>query len=147
MNTRKALAYVAATFLTLVGLGALVIGIWLMLDTNGTSLGMTVELLKNTPFKDFYIPGLVLFTFNGIFGLIAANLSFQKHQYAGKATMLIGVGMILWISTQIYWIGWGSWLIPTFLVIGVVEIVLGILMELQSTDHGIFRSHHGSLAH
>lgn len=147
MKTGKVLMYGTAVFLTIIGFAAVICGASLMVDPDGTGLGMTVELLKNSPFKDFFIPGLALVTVNGILSLIGAYFAFKNRQYAGLVTVFLGAAMITWISFQVYWIGWESWLQQTFLVVGVVEIVLGFAIVQQGSNHRIYRGRHDSHAH
>lgn len=150
MNKEKLLDYSTSIFLTLIGLGAIAAGIGFILQPDGTSVGMSVDLLKNSPFEDFLIPGITLLAINGIFSLIGALLSFIGHRFAGITTMLLGVAMIIWISAQVYWMGWESWLQPTFLVVGTIEMALGLFMDVQHhKNRGLFRGHghHNTHAH
>ncbi|MGG3470281.1 hypothetical protein ABES02_22700 [Neobacillus pocheonensis] len=148
MNKTKVLSYGTGAFLSLIGLGAIAAGMGLVLEPDGSGLGMSLDLLRDSPFEDFLIPGITLLAVNGICSLIAALLSFINHRFAGKITGLLGVAMIIWISAQVYWIGWESWLEPTFLVVGVVEMILGYFLNALNPDnHGLFTGHHGTHAH
>ncbi|MEZ4621512.1 MAG: hypothetical protein R2867_39255 [Caldilineaceae bacterium] len=49
-----------------IGIGAVAGGLGLALDPSGASLGTPLELLEETPFTTFLIPGIVLFTVNGL---------------------------------------------------------------------------------
>ncbi len=55
-----------------ISLGAIPAGISFLLDPSGKGLGMATDLLKNSPFINFFIPGLYLLSINGIGNLIGA---------------------------------------------------------------------------
>lgn len=146
MNTKKALFYSTGVLLSLIGLSASAVGIALIVAPEG-GYGLTLELLQDSPFKDYLIPGIILLAVIGIGSMGGAVLAFMKHRFTPSATMVLGLAMIIWISAQVYWMGWQSWLQPTFLAIGVVELGLGFFMnEWNQENHGMFH-HRGTHAH
>jgi hypothetical protein len=148
MNKRKAFSYGMAVFLLLVGFASISQGFILIIQPDGGGSGLPLELLADTPFKDFLIPGIALLTFNGFGSLIGAFLVYKNHQLAGKMTTLLGIAMIIWISTQVYWIGFASWLQPTFLFVGASEMIIGYLLEaLHHRKWNIFKGPHDFQAH
>ena len=150
MKTFKALSYGTVGLLILIGIGAVLAGLGFILEPDGSGLGMSVKLLKDSPFNDFLIPGITLLVVNGIFSLVVAYLVYIENRYAGNATIVLGIAMIIWISAQVYWIGWVSGLQPLLLVIGCIEMGLGYyLNRVYNRPHGMFKSnsHHDSHAH
>lgn len=147
MDKAKVLSYSTGTLLTLVGLGAVATGLGLMLEPTGEGLGFSLSLLKDSPFDDYLIPGILLFSIHGIASLIGALLAFRNNRFTGIATMLLGISMVIWIVAQVVWIGSQSWLQPTFLVVGCVELALGILIIDQHIERGIFFGHHHTHVH
>lgn len=148
MNKRKALAVGTADFLLFIGAGAIVCGLMFILSPDGSRLGMTVDLLEDSPFKDFFIPGITLLAVNGVLSIIAALLLFFHYRHAGFGVMILGTLMLIWIAAQVYWIGWQSWLQPAFLAVGVLELLIGFLLEAQYHDNwGRFGRNHDSHAH
>lgn len=115
--------------LLFVGIGAIAAGVGFIQKPDGKSLGMTVDLLENSPFTDFLIPGIVLFTVNGLGSLFGAYLCFKHKKMAGAFTSILGIVMIIWISAQAYWIGLQSWLQPTFFIVGILEIIFGLMIK------------------
>ncbi len=75
---------------TFIGVGALAGGLMLMLEPSGSGMGFPVELLQGSPFPDYRIPGVFLFTVNGLGSLVGAGLSFARHRHAGEAAALLG---------------------------------------------------------
>lgn len=105
--------------------GAIPAGLAYLLDTSGARMGVTTELLANSPFKSFLIPGLFLLFVNGIGNAVGAYLSFTRNKYAGYAGISLGVILCLWIIIQVLCISLSSFMQPLFLVIGIAEIYLG----------------------
>ena len=62
---------ITIVLLFVVSANALFAGYSFMSDPSGQGLKTSVILLRFSPFKDFFIPGLILFTINGLFDLIA----------------------------------------------------------------------------
>lgn len=108
-----------------VGIGAIPAGLSMILEPSGNGIGMTTDILINTPFDTFLIPGIFLFAVNGLFNIWASFLSFRKNDYLGTFGIILGSFLVLWIIIQIYLIGLIHFLQPLFFVIGVVEIILG----------------------
>ncbi|MBT2654526.1 hypothetical protein J7E81_04610 [Bacillus sp. ISL-18] len=125
---KKQLFYWAGTLQLLVGIGAVVSGIILILDPDGSNLSLSVAILKDSPFEDFLIPGITLLIINGIGSILGSFFSFKRRLFAGQITMILGTAMVIWISAQVYWINWISWLQPVYLIVGIFEIILGFVL-------------------
>lgn len=130
MNKEKALLNGTGVLQLFIGIGA--VGIGLILKPDGSNLGMSVELLGESPFEDFLIPGIVLLSINGLGSILGGLLSFRRHLYAGKVTMILGVVMVIWIASQVYWIGLISWMQPVYFVLGIMEVFLGVMIGKTS---------------
>ena len=108
-----------------IGVGAVAGGLGLALSPGGENLGMPLELLEETPFATFLIPGIVLFVANGLGSLTGAIASFTRHRYAGHAAMALGAFLMAWIVVQVYWFAGFHWLHWLYLGLGIVELTLG----------------------
>lgn len=117
-----------------IGVGAVVCGLLLIIEPNGDKLGMPLELLSGSPFENYLIPGLLLFSVNGMGNVFAAILSFGKNKYSGYTGMLFGLALIIWIVVQIELIGLVTWLQPFYLLLGILELLLGIVLNKQLRD-------------
>ena len=111
-----------------IGVGAIPAGIAMIYNPSGSDLGMTVEMLINSPFTDFLIPGIFLLGINGIGSLIGALVSFLHYRYAGKIAIGLGIFLILWIFIQVYWLGL-HWLHILYFILGIIELVLGLKLQ------------------
>jgi ABC-type antimicrobial peptide transport system permease subunit len=76
----------------LVSLGAIVGGFMLIVEPAGTPLKLSVDMLKETPFTDYLIPGIILMAVIGILGLLSAYIAFKKQGYAGFGAIVMGIG-------------------------------------------------------
>ena len=132
MKPTNILPFGTAALLLFVGIAAIAGGLGVLLDPSGESLGVSVDLLINSPFKNFLIPGIVLFTIIGLTNLLVSFLTFKQHLLSGGATIILGFIMIIWIVLQVYWIGWLTSLQPTFLIIGFAEIILGYVLHSRN---------------
>ena len=121
-----------------IAIGAIPAGLGYLSDTSGSSMGTSLDLLKNSPFTSFLIPALFLLLVNGIGNGFGAVFSFRKKPIAGKAGFVLGVILCLWILIQVYWIGLSSFMQPLFLIIGIIETVLGLVIITKTQKNGKF---------
>lgn len=63
--------WILIVLLALLAVNAFYGGISLMLAPDGSLLGMQPGWLDNSPFKNYFIPGLLLLLMNGIFPIVA----------------------------------------------------------------------------
>lgn len=103
-------------------------GLSMIIEPSGKDLGIPLEVLSDSPFQSFFIPGLVLFIGNGILQLIAAMFSFRRHKMTPLWGILMGFFLLIWICIQMYFIGFVHFLQPLFLIVAMGEIVLSILI-------------------
>ena len=128
-------------------LGAFFGGLSLMLDPTGAGLQMTTEVLKDAPFQDFFVPGLLLFLFIGVLPFVAAlglifkdpwmpapMLPFWRNRHwAWVLAFASGVGLIIWIVVQMLMIGyWGEIAFqPLYLGLGLMITLLALFPPVQ----------------
>ncbi|NMC39389.1 MAG: hypothetical protein GYA41_13800 [Bacteroidales bacterium] len=106
-------------------IGAIPAGYLMLKDTTGSAMGMSSEMLADSPLNSFMLPGLYLLLINGFANLGAAVLSFFRSRYAGYAGLLLGIALTLWIVIQVWWISLSSFLQPLYFVIGLVNTWIG----------------------
>ena len=126
----KRTAYFAEGVLqSFIGIGAVICGALLVIGPDGRYLQMPIDMLRNSPFRDFLIPGVILFVVNGAGNIISAVLCFKMHRLAGFAGLFFGFGLVIWLFVQISMIGGGNWLQYLYFVLGILELLLGIVMR------------------
>ena len=119
-----------------IAIGAIPAALGFLADPSGKGMGTSTAMLAHSPFTTFLIPGLFLLVVNGLGNVLGSVLSFMNNRMAGKAGLLLGVVLCLWMLFQVYWIGLTSFLQPCFFVVGVTELFLGWkLMKRPGRGH------------
>lgn len=96
------LRIVSIVLLIIVALNALAAGFSFITDPSGAGLGITTAYLKpSAPFKDFFMPGLVLFVVNGLASMAVAIVAIQKTKQYSVLVLLQGAVYVGWIAAQL----------------------------------------------
>jgi hypothetical protein len=87
----------------LVNLGiAAIYGSWMLVsDPSGGKFDWSVDLLRNTPFSDFLIPGIILGIMNGLLSLCIAVVVIMKVHKHEWLLILQGCILIGWLTIEI----------------------------------------------
>ncbi len=123
------LAFGLGALQVFIGLGGVAGGVGLVTKPSGANLGLPLELLNESPFSDYLIPGIVLFVVNGVGSLAGGVLSFFRYRHAGQIAAALGAFLMMWIVAQVWWIGLSHWLQPLYFGFGAVELALGLLLR------------------
>ncbi len=115
-------------------ISALAGGFGLMTNPDGKVLGMDVFWLEGTPFSSFLIPGIVLFIVNGIGNSVGAMLSFRKNKMAPYVAAFFGFVMMVWIVSQVAWIGYRSFLQPLYFGAGMAQLILAYIFVVKNSN-------------
>jgi hypothetical protein len=110
--------------LCFVGTTAAVCGAAMTISRDGSPLQLSRDLLKLTPFRDFFIPGLVLLAV-GLTNLIAAILLLFKKRKWYPCSIASGTAISGWILTQMI-------LIQTVNGMQILYLVAGLFIVLLS---------------
>lgn len=73
-----------------IGMGAVAGGLPMIITPSGSDTGLSTEILQNTPFENYLIPGIILFTINGMGHLIASYFSLKIRYVAGILGIVFG---------------------------------------------------------
>ena len=107
-------------------------GMGLIIDPSGKIMQMPIEFLEHSPFVDFLIPGIILFTVNGLFNLFVGILGVKKKRIFPLLTGLCGLMLVVWLSIQIMIIkGFYAPLHVPYYSVGFALLVFGILLSKQ----------------
>jgi hypothetical protein len=128
MKVKFSLYFLLGVLQCLIAIGAIPAGITFVIDPSGHRSGISKAILENSPFLDFFFPGLFLIVYHGAGNIISAILCFFKHPVSGFLGILFGFILMLWIVLQVYWIGYGSILQPVYFILGGVEAVIGYIL-------------------
>lgn len=121
--------------LAVLSLGALFGGIAMMISPDGSGLGLPSDLLEETPFTTFSIPGILLFSLLGVWPAFTVYGLLRKVPLFGSNSLQpypeqhwswtfaygIGLVLILWINIQLL-------LGITFHILHFVYDLLGLLI-------------------
>jgi hypothetical protein len=131
---------IAIILLLFNALSALLGGWGLMSDPSGESLEMPLRFLDHSPFRNFLVPGIILFITNGILSLLFAVMALLK--FMNYSWLVIFQGFILtgWLIIQIIMIRdfYGP-LHVLYFAVGILLISTGWILARQ--DQTIYQSH------
>ncbi len=146
MKTKRPFPVNVLLFLLLfLSLGALFGGAMLVLDPSGGLLQIPVTILENSPFNNFLIPGLILFTVLGVFpALISVSLLKQPQltwvnvlnvysdmYWAWTFTLYIGFALIIWISVQTLIINFVLFVHTGYVLLGISIVCIALLPSVR----------------
>lgn len=120
----------SSAFLLLINGAGAVYGGWnLMFYPDGSSLGMPLYHLEHSPFRNFLIPGIILFSANGLFSLfVIGTIVFRVSKYP---LFIVAQGVILsgWIVIQCFMLQAVGTLHIVFFGIGLLLVICGWLLK------------------
>jgi hypothetical protein len=106
-----------------VGIGALGGGYAGISNPNGP-FGIPVEVLKNSPFDNFFIPGIILFTVIGMGNLFSAVMYGFKTYIKSYISLIFSCALPIFIIVQCYMMQSIVALHVIFFIIGLIQIIL-----------------------
>lgn len=118
----RALSIILCAF---VGLNAIVAGTLFITDPTGTSMGMSVAYLQYSPFTSYLIPGIVLCSCIGIFGIAVTVALWKKTPSAARIVIIHGILLIGWIVVQMMFVRDINPLHITMILFGTAIVWLG----------------------
>ena len=110
-----------------VGLGAIGGGIMAILNPQGPG-GMPTDALKNSPFSNFLIPGIILFIVIGLGNVFSAVTLLLKSRFQGYISNVFSWALVIWIIIQCIMLNAVAYLHIIFFIIGLVEAALSIII-------------------
>lgn len=137
-NKRPLTVIFLACILIFTGIGGVYGGYSLVAAPDGSKLQMSTDILSNSPFDTFLVPGIILLVFNGLLPLLVAwglfiqppwqwpefvNL-YHKQHWCWTFSLYYGFVLIIWINVQLIMLGYSSLLQPVFALTGVLIAIL-----------------------
>lgn len=111
----------------IVGIGGMAGGLAAILNPEAP-MGAPVEMLKNSPFSNFLIPGIILFTVIGVGNVISAAIIPFKWRFQGYLSSVFSWALVIWIVVQCIMINSVMFPHVLFFIIGLVEAVLSMII-------------------
>ena len=90
--------------------------------------GVPVAWLAGSPFKDYFIPSLILMVVVGGAFSFAAVAVVARARLARVSAFAAGIFVLVWITVQLAIIGYVSWMQPATLIAGILVLMLAGLM-------------------
>ena len=113
------------------GIGALYGGTNFILHPNGDSMGMSVNWLTHTPFKDYLVPGIVLVIVNGLFSILILFAFLFKYKSSSLLVILQGLILFTWIFIQVFLLRTVHFLHIALAATGLALIILGMIKSYR----------------
>ena len=144
---RNSTINILLTLLAVLGVGAIFGGAVLIISPSGDLFGMPLSMLDNSPFSNFLIPGIILFTVLGlvpialIFALIKRPASqfdglfnFYKDMYwAWSYTIYIAFALIIWIQLEMVFLRAVHWLHTLYMFFAIAIIFVALLPPVRNS--------------
>jgi len=140
--TRSRLPLEPALLTVLVGIQAVsgvAGGAALVADPSGGILGMPVSTLRQGPFVDFLVPGLILLLVLGVFPAAVAVTLWTRPRWAAAGALerafgehwswigagAVGAGLLIWLAVELWMVGPSS-LLVMYAVLGLAIVALAL---------------------
>ena len=115
------LTITASLLLIFNGIGALYGGWNLISHPDGSSMQMSLDFLKHSPFHNYLIPGIILFVTNGLFSFAVLTVLISRNLYASWLVLAQGAILTGWIFIQVLLV---QTIHPLHIIMGSVGIAL-----------------------
>jgi len=113
-----------------VGVGGMAGGLAAITNPNGP-LGVPIEILKNSPFTNFLIPGILLFAVIGLGNIFSAFMFHYKTKFQGYISSVISWALVIWIVVQCIMLNTVAFLHVLFFGIGLVEAAFSFILLFE----------------
>lgn len=135
------------SLLGFLGLSAIGGGGALIISPSGKLLGgLPLSILKDSPFSNFLIPGIILFTILGIFpifillALIKKPISpiadyfnlFKDMHWAWTYSIYVAFALIIWIQVETYFIQGVGWLQMFYMLYAIPMLIVPLLPQTRN---------------
>ena len=94
-----------------------------------------IEWLRNSPFTNYFIPGLVLLIIVGFGNVFAGTVTFLRARYSGIIAALLGIFLMLYMAAEVWFIGLRNFLQPLYFILGAIILILSL--GLYKIDYDI----------
>jgi hypothetical protein len=130
MNLARAVAMTALAFL---GITAIAGAIPMLLSPGGSPQYMPPSLLHNTPFHTFLIPGIVLFSANGLLSLWILWLVIRRRRGCGLWVAAQGCVLLGWLLVQCWMLQIVMWLHYTYGALALLLVASGWVLHRRTS--------------
>ncbi len=132
--------------LVFLSIGAIFGGVVFIIKPDGSIFDIPVEILQNSPFKDYLIPGVILLVTFGllpiyvIYALIKKpeNIIMQRlnllydHHFSWTFAIYTGFALIIWINVQTLIFNAVEALHTIYSSLGILIVCIAVLPQVRS---------------
>lgn len=133
--TQKIIRIFSISLLALLGISGLAGGWELISDPSGKSLGWRTTMLRYSLFKNYLVPGIVLFSLIGGLSIIIAVIVIRKPKIYPLLLTGQGILLVLWIIIQVIFIGQVMLLHLFCTITGFMMIASGYFLMKEEYDN------------
>ena len=133
MNKNERILFALHIF---VGIGAIGGGLAAILNPR-EPLGVPAEALKNAPFSNYLIPGIILFAVIGLGNLVGAVSLRSRFRLRGYTSSALGWALVIWIIVQCIMLQEVVFLHVLFFIIGAVKAALAMVVLSKDRQSGV----------
>lgn len=127
------LRWLSVALLLFNGIAACFGGYALVHDPSGAVMQLSPDLLHNTPFATYLVPGIILLVVIGVGDIVVATLAAMNANHYPKLIAASGCILVGWIATQILMIRMLFFLHYVIGGIGITLIALGAIQWMIRT--------------
>lgn len=147
MTTTIIIRNIHFSLLGFLGLSAICGGSALIISPSGKLLGgLPLSILKNSPFTDFLIPGIILLLVLGIapIFIIAALIKkpispiaeyfnlFKDMHWAWTFSVYVAFALIIWMQVEAYFIQGVGWLQMFYMLYAIPMLIVSLLPQTRN---------------
>lgn len=123
----KLLRILSIVLLVILSVSAIAGGLILIIDPTGDGMQLPIEHIQHSPFKDYFFPGIILFSTNGVSALIVLIVVIIKSKYYPWFIIYQGSILVGWIAIQMMMLQVIYFLQFILGTIGIIMITAGII--------------------
>lgn len=136
---------ILVTLLAILGLGAIFGGGVLIISPSGKLFGMPSSMLKDSPFNNFLIPGIILFSVLGLIplGLTIALIKRPSYKFAElfnfytdmywawTYSVFVAFALIIWIQIEMIFLRSVHWSHTLYMFFAIAIIFVALLPQVR----------------
>ena len=126
---------VALLLLLFNGIAATFGGWQLMAHPDGSSLKLSLDFIRRSPFDSYLIPGVILFISNGVFDFFVLLCTLRQIKNYSRLILMQGIILIAWILIQTLMVRETNSLHIALGSIGILLILSGIILMKSKRAH------------
>ncbi|MDQ3844846.1 MAG: hypothetical protein M3342_12645 [Bacteroidota bacterium] len=139
---KTVLRIIAIALLFIIAVSALAAGYSFIVEPSGKGVGISTGYLKPAaPFRNYLIPGIVLFTVNGVLSAVIAVVALKKARHYPLLLFMQGCIYVGWIAIQLTMVTVFHPLHAIVGSIGVILILIGWTLNREEHYKGTFSFH------